>query len=51
MNMFRLFFPTVTEGVVHGVYKVVTLSCFGVIRLHKVSGGIGRFATVSQVHT
>ena len=37
----------VTEGVVHGVYKVVTQSSFGVTRArqHKVSGGIGCFAT------
>ena len=30
-------FTMVTEGVVHGVYKVVIWSSFGVIRRHKVS--------------
>ena len=33
------FLATVTEGVVHGVYKVVTGSSIGVARQHKVSGG------------
>ena len=28
-----------TEDIVHGVYKVVIWSCFGVIQHHKVSGG------------
>ena len=31
------FFVTVTEGVVHGVYKVVTQSSFGVTQQHKVT--------------
>ena len=31
------FLTTVTEGVVHGVYKVVIWSSFSVIRQHKVS--------------
>ena len=39
---------TVTEGVVHGVYKVVTQSSFGVTRRRKESGIHGRFATVPQ---
>ena len=42
------FFATVTEGVVYGVYKLVTRLYFCVTRRHKVSGGIGCFATVSQ---
>ena len=33
------FLATVYEAVVHGVYKVVTRSSFGVIRQHKASGG------------
>ena len=33
------FLATVTEGVVHGVYKVVTRLSFCVICSHKVSGG------------
>ena len=33
------FLATVTEGVVHAVYKVVTRSSFGVTQQHKVSGG------------
>ena len=34
---------------VHGVYKVVPLSSFGVTRRHMVSGGgIAHFATASQ---
>ena len=32
-------FDMTTEDVVHGVYKVVTWSCFGIIQQHKVSGG------------
>ena len=32
------------EDVVHGVHKVVIWLSFGVIRPHKVSRGIGRFA-------
>ena len=39
----------VTEGVVLGIYKVVTRSCFGVTQQHKVIVDTGRFATVSQV--
>ena len=35
------FFATVTEGVVHIVYKLVTGSPFGVTWQYKVSGGIG----------
>ena len=38
------FLTIVTKGVVRGVYKVVIRSSFSVTRLHKVSGGIGRFA-------
>ena len=44
LGMYRLmqtyaaeFLTTVTEGVVHGVHKVVTRLSFGVIRRHKVS--------------
>ena len=33
------FLVMVTEGLVQGVYKVVTRSCFAVILQHKVSGG------------
>ena len=33
------FLATVTEGVVHGVYKVVTRSSVGVIQRHTASGG------------
>ena len=33
------FRATVTEGVVHGVYTVVTRSSFGVIQRHQTSGG------------
>ena len=32
------FLAMVTEGVAHGVYKVVTWSSFSVARQHKVSG-------------
>ena len=39
------FIPVVTEGVIHGVHKVVIRSSFGIIRRHKVSKGIGCFAT------
>ena len=42
------FLTTVTEGVVNGVHKVVTRLSFGVIQGHKVSGGIGHLATVTQ---
>ena len=38
---FFFFFATVTEGVVHIVYKLVTGSSFGVTWQYKVSGGIG----------
>ena len=37
-------FDTVTEGVVHSVYKVVTWSCFGVIRQYKMSEGKWRLS-------
>ena len=40
----------VTEGVVHGVYKVVPQLSFGLLWRHKVTGGIGLFTTVSQAH-
>ena len=46
------FLGTVTEGVLNRVprcIKVVIRSYFGVIQRHKVSGGTGCFATVSQV--
>ena len=33
------FLAVVTEGVVHGVHKVVTRSPFGVIWQHRPSGG------------
>ena len=33
------FLATVTEGVLHGICKVVTRSSFGVIWQHKVSVG------------
>ena len=33
------FFDTLTEGMVHGVHKVMTRSCFSVIWQHKVSEG------------
>ena len=35
----------VTKGVVHSVFQVVTWSSFSVTRQHKVSEGIGCFAT------
>ena len=38
------FLATVTEGVVHGVYKVVTRLSFGIIWQHKVSGGKWMFS-------
>ena len=41
------FLAMVSEGVVNGVYNVVTWSSFSVTQRHKVSGGTGRFATVS----
>ena len=37
------FLTTITEGVVHGVYKVVIRSSFCIIQRHKVSSGIGHF--------
>ena len=37
------FLSMVTEGVVHGVHKVVIWSSFGVIWRHKVRAGISRF--------
>ena len=42
------FLTKVTAGVAHSVHKVVIWSSFGVIRRHKVSSGIGRFATCSS---
>ena len=33
------FLATVTEGVAHDVYKVVTRSSLGVTQRHKASGG------------
>ena len=39
------FLTTGTEGVVHGVHKVVIRSSFGVIWLRTVSEGIDRLAT------
>ena len=42
------FLATVTEGVVHGVYKVVIQSSSRVIRQHKVNGGTWtRLSTVT----
>ena len=35
------FLAMVTEGIVHGVYKIVTRSSFGVTWHHKASVGIG----------
>ena len=46
--MFKISASIVTRFVVHGVYKVVIWSFLGVTRLHKVSGGIGHFATCSS---
>ena len=40
----------VTEGVVHGVYKVLARLSFGVTRQHKASGVNEHFATMSQGH-
>ena len=37
------FLTSVTEGVVHGVHKVVIRLSFGEIRSHKVSGGTCTF--------
>ena len=42
------FHTVVTEGVVHGGYKVVIWLSFGETRRHKVSGGIGHFTTCSS---
>ena len=44
------FLATLSEGVVLGVNKVVTQLSFGVTQQHKVSGGNGHFATISQCH-
>ena len=41
------FLGTVTKGIVHGVYKVVTWFCFSVTQQHKVLGGIGHYTTKS----
>ena len=38
-------FTMETKGVVHSVHKVVIRPSFDVIRLHKVSYGVGRFVT------
>ena len=38
------FFNTVIDSVVNSVYKVVTWSCFGLIWLHKVTGGTWRLS-------
>ena len=43
-NFVEEFFDTVTEGVAHGVYKVVSLSCFCVILQHKENGGKWRLS-------
>ena len=37
------FLATVTEGVVHGVHKVVPRASFSVTWQHKVSGGTWTF--------
>ena len=39
----------VTEGVVHGAYKVLIRLSFGLSWRHKVSGGTGCFSIVSQL--
>ena len=45
------FFDIVAEGVVHGLYKVVTRQCFSVRWPHKVSGGFGTFChCVKSLH-
>ena len=45
------FTAKVTEGVVHAVYKVVTLSSFGVAWQHEVSGGKWTFHhCVTRLH-
>ena len=44
------FLATVTRGVAHSVYMVVTQFSFGVTWQHKVRGVNGCFATVSQDH-
>ena len=41
------FFAMVTEDVVHGVHKVVTLSCFSITQRQKVSEG---FTTVLPLY-
>ena len=46
------FLAMVTEGVVHSMYKVVTLLYFGFTRQHKVSGGKWAFShCVTRSHT
>ena len=46
------FLAKVTEGVVHGLYKVVTRSSFGPIWQHKVSVGKWTFChCVITLHT
>ena len=42
------FLATLTEGVVHGEYKVVTRSSFSVTQRHKVSGGKWTFRSHSR---
>ena len=46
------FLVTVTEGVVHSVYNVVTWLSFGVTQQHKVSGDQWTFDhCVARLHT
>ena len=45
------FLAEVTEGVVHGVHKVVTQSSFGVTQRHKASGGKWTFRHCVRSHT
>ena len=46
------FLSTVTEGVVHGVYKVVAQPSFGITLKHKASGGKWAFRhSVRRLHT
>ena len=46
------FSAAVTEGVVHGVYKVVTKLYFGVTQQHNSSGGKWTFRhCVTRSHT
>ena len=42
------FLTTVTEGVVHGVPKVLIQSSFDIIRQHKARGGTWMFCDVTQ---